>query len=124
MGEFRKVEQPKISVPTRISNRIKPGRFVIELPEHIRIRWCACCYLIPYWMNIRDIEDLPVDRVQDFSEFVLEEVSALMYENKMPNPEIAPAIMNVAEDIQSGDPVKIRSGDYITLQGYFRKNKM
>jgi hypothetical protein len=43
--------------------------------------------------------------------------------DKMPPEEIAPTIMNLAEDFMSGNPVKFRAGDYIALQNYIRKLK-
>jgi hypothetical protein len=39
----------------------------------------------------------------------------------MPPAEVAPAIINLADDHLSNRPMILRAGDYITIQNYIRK---
>ena len=39
----------------------------------------------------------------------------------MPPEAIAPAVMNVADDVLAGRDVQLRAGDYIALQNFIRK---
>jgi hypothetical protein len=41
----------------------------------------------------------------------------------MPPEEIAPTIMNLADDFAAGRQMCIRAGDYIAIQNYMRKGK-
>jgi len=39
----------------------------------------------------------------------------------MPPPEIATAILNMADDFMAGRQVAMRSGDYLAIQNFIRK---
>jgi methenyltetrahydromethanopterin cyclohydrolase len=56
-----------------------------------------------------------------FEELTYKYVRAYMEDGKMPPDEIAPAILNMADDYMSGRQVAIRAGDYIALQNFIRK---
>ena len=43
------------------------------------------------------------------------------FEEKMPPADIAPAILNMADDYIAGREVAIRAGDYISIQNHIRK---
>lgn len=85
--------------------------------------WWKVAYLI---INdgIRDIADKfkhPID--SSFNEFVTKHLDAYVNDNKMPPAEIAPTIMNLADDFAAGREMTIRAGDYIAIQGYMRQGK-
>jgi hypothetical protein len=56
-----------------------------------------------------------------FEELTYRYVKAYMEDGKMPPDEIAPAILNMADDYMSGRQVAVRAGDYIALQNFMRK---
>ncbi len=58
-----------------------------------------------------------------FYDFVAKHINASLRENIMPPVEISPAIMNLIDDYKSGRSMTLRTGDYISLQNYFRKGK-
>ncbi len=66
---------------------------------------------------------LKVPATEKFFEMIREQVINQLSGTAVP-PEIAPAIMNIADDIAAGREVSIRTGDYISLMGYARANKM
>jgi hypothetical protein len=49
-------------------------------------------------------------------------VAAYVNDGKRPPEEIAPAVMNVADDYISGRDLTLRAGDYIALQSYMRQH--
>lgn len=60
---------------------------------------------------------------KEFGEFVMEQVNAYVFEKREPPKQIAPAIMNIADDYLNNREVVIRSGDYLSLQSYRRDMK-
>ena len=56
----------------------------------------------------------------EFANFLTSQVDAYVQGQESP-AEIAPAIMNLADDHLSGREISVRAGDYISLQKYFRK---
>jgi hypothetical protein len=58
---------------------------------------------------------------RNFEELTYKYVRAYMEDGKMPPEEIAPAILNMADDYMAGRQVAIRAGDYIALQNFIRK---
>ena len=93
---------------------------VEALTARIKERWCIVCYLIINW-SIRDLVEqarleLPIETYEVLGRLLYNYV----YKDEMPPAEIAPTILNVADDFMRGDPVKLRAGDYIALQGYVR----
>ena len=97
--------------------------FRLAIPEVIVKRWCVACYLIINW-RIKDlVERVQVEPSRDFYRVTGEFLYEYAHNDKMPPAEIAPAIMNLAEDYLAGRPVQFRPGDYIMIQNYVRKNK-
>jgi hypothetical protein len=41
----------------------------------------------------------------------------------MPPEAIAPAILNMADDVMAGRQVSLRAGDYIAIQNFARSSK-
>lgn len=93
----------------------------LRLPEWIVKRWCIVCYLIINW-RIKDlVEQIQFEPGEGFHKVVAEHLYEYVYNDVMPPDAIAPAIMNVAEDFISGNPVQFRAGDYIMVQNYVRE---
>jgi hypothetical protein len=96
-------------------------------------RFVAVDWIVPFWWKvaylivnegIKGIADKfknPID--ERFSQFVTKQLQAYINDNKMPPAEIAPAIMNLADDFAAGRQMCIRAGDYIAIQGYMRQGK-
>jgi hypothetical protein len=96
-------------------------------------KFVAVDWVVPFWWKvayliindgIKGIADKfknPID--ERFGQFVTKYLQAYVNENKMPPAEIAPAIMNLADDFAAGRQMCIRAGDYIAIQGYMRQGK-
>jgi hypothetical protein len=100
--------------------------YFVRFPKWLIPRWWEVAYLIigpGGWRNVdlvRIIETAPDER---FNELVTEHVNAYIQDGKMPPTEIAPAIMNLADDLMAGRKMSMRAGDYISLQQFARQNK-
>jgi hypothetical protein len=95
-------------------------KYFVSLPKWLIPRWWEVAYLIvgplrDEWAELIEIK--PDDR---FSEVVTELVSAYVEKGKMPPDEIAPAILNLADDLMAGRKMSIRAGDYIAIQSHLR----
>ena len=92
----------------------------LRIPEWVVKRWCIVCYLIINW-RIQDlVERVQVEPGEGFYKVVAEHLYNYVYNDVMPPEEIAPAILNAAEDMISGNPVQFRAGDYIMIQNFVR----
>ena len=77
-------------------------------------------YLIILEAAVREWgERIQVRPDERFFKAVGEHVEAYVKKGVMPPKEIAPAIMNMADDFMSGRDITIRAGDYISLQEFF-----
>jgi hypothetical protein len=78
------------------------------------------------YLSVRDILAekygglIEVNLSKQFVTVLSETLNDHMFNNKMPPDEIAPAILNIADDILSGREPVLRAGDYISLQNYVR----
>jgi hypothetical protein len=98
-------------------------RMRLKIPEWIVKRWCIVCYLIINW-KVKDlVEQIQVEPGNNFYRVAAEHLYEYAHNNKMPPEEIAPAILNIAEDYLAGNPVQFRAGDYIAIQNYSRQMK-
>ncbi len=93
-----------------------------HIPDWVTERWCVICYLIINWDIRQLVEQVKVKPDRNFFKAVGHYLYRYTYKNEMPPEAIAPAIMNIAEDFMSGNPVKFRAGDYISLQNFVRAN--
>jgi len=101
--------------------RVNPGDLKFTIPGWIVERWSKIAYLIIN-PNIKDIASrFKMEPSAKFHEAVAKYLNEYMYENKMPPEEIAPAILNMADDLMAGRQMQIRAGDYIMIQGFTRK---
>lgn len=95
----------------------------VSIPQWITERWCTVCYLVINW-RIRDlVKQIQVKPGKEFYKVASKYLYDYAVNDKMPPAEIAPTIMNLAEDFLAGNPVKFRAGDYIALQNYLRKRR-
>ena len=100
----------------------KPG-LRITIPEWVTKTWCVACYLIINW-RIKDlVERIQFEPGEKFYRVAAEYLYEYAYNDKMPPEDIAPTIMNLAEDFLAGRPVNFRAGDYIALQNHIRTLK-
>lgn len=81
-------------------------------------------YLVIIDKAIRDYTDMiKVRPSEKFFEMIGELVTAYVINSKEPPPQIATAIMNIADDMMSCRDVTIRAGDYISLMQYARQER-
>jgi hypothetical protein len=93
------------------------------VPEWILERWILVAYLIINW-NIKDLaERIKVKPNRAFYEVVSKHVAAYVKEGVMPPEDIAPAILNLADDFMANKPMNLRAGDYIAIQNHLRRQK-
>ena len=93
------------------------------VPEWIAKRWCVVCYLIINWRISDLVKQIQIEPDSRFYKVAAEYLYEYAINNKMPPAEIAPAILNIAEDFIAGKPVQFRAGDYIQIQNFARKMK-
>ena len=94
--------------------------FKLALPEWVAKTWCVACYLIINWKISELVERIQFEPGEKFYRIAADYLYEYAYNNKMPPEDIAPTIMNLAEDFLAGNPVKFRAGDYIAMQTHIR----
>jgi hypothetical protein len=97
-------------------------RIFLRVPDWLKYRWWRVAYLIPAPFvreRFGDLLELAPD--ERFNSFVAEQLTAVLEGGKAPPEDIAPAIMNLADDLQAGREMTLRAGDYITLQNHLRR---
>jgi hypothetical protein len=97
-------------------------RVFVRLPDWIKERWWRVAYLAPPDpIRERFAELLETAPDKRFNKLVADSIEALVERGELPAKEIAPTIVNMADDVMAGKPITIRAGDYIALQGFLRK---
>ena len=66
-------------------------------------------------------EHINVNFGKEFEDVTFRYVDAYIEKGEMPPADIAPAILNMADDHLAGRQVSIRAGDYIAIQNHLRK---
>ena len=94
------------------------------IAAQIKERWCIVCYLIINWRIGELVEKARWEIPTETYRVLATHLYNYVYKDMMPPAEIASTILNVADDFMRGDPVKLRAGDYIALQGYVRSGKL
>jgi len=97
---------------------------VFSVADWILERWWRVAYLIigpdgflkQEWRKLIDIR--PNAR---FEKLVADHLQAYIKEGVMPPDDIAPAILNLADDFMAGREITMRAGDYIALQNHLRQ---
>jgi hypothetical protein len=104
---------------------IGESRWAVRKAPDWRIpSWGIVAYLIIDDVLIGRLGELvriPPDGV--FEKEVYKHLSAYVDKHEMPPDEIAPAILNMADDFMAGREITIRAGDYISLRSFFRSGK-
>ena len=68
-----------------------------------------------------ELANMPAD--EQFQKAVNRMVTAYIEKGEMPPDEIAPTILNLADDAMAGRDIVIRAGDYIALRNYMRAKR-
>jgi hypothetical protein len=105
---------------TRMRRVKKIPAFRLTIPEWIVKRWCVACYLIINWKITDLVRQTRIKPSKYFHKVVAGYLYEYMHNDKMPPADIAPTILNIAEDYMSGAEVKFRAGDYIAVQNHIR----
>jgi hypothetical protein len=83
--------------------------------------WMKVAYLIINW-NIKDlVRQIEIKPEQRFYEVISKHVNAYVQDGVMPPEDIAPAILNIADDFMAGRAINLRAGDYIAIQNHVRR---
>ncbi|UCD13190.1 MAG: hypothetical protein JSW60_06420 [Thermoplasmatales archaeon] len=103
--------------------KTKIRKLEVTIPRWVAEHWCVVCYLIINWRISDLVKQIQVKPGKEFYDVTAKYLYDYAVNDKMPPSEIAPTIMNLAEDFMSGNPVKFRPGDYIVMQNFIRKRK-
>ena len=100
------------------------NNYVFNLvPDWVFERWILVAYLIINW-RIRELgEHIKVHPGKEFFELTAKHLRAYVQDAKLPPDDIAPAILNIADDYMAGRPMNLRAGDYIAIQNHLRRGK-
>ncbi|MGC2109031.1 MAG: hypothetical protein WA655_05900 [Candidatus Korobacteraceae bacterium] len=71
--------------------------------------------------NIFEKNEISLNITPEFENITFGYAKAYIEKGEMPPADIAPAILNMADDYMSGRQVAIRTGDYIAIQTHIRK---
>jgi hypothetical protein len=94
----------------------------VEVDKSFTNWWHKYAYLIVIdKIDIGEIVNVPA--TEEFNSMISQHVKAYVENGKMPPKDIAPAILNLADDFIAGREVTVRAGDYISLQTHFKKAK-
>lgn len=86
--------------------------------------WGRIAYLIINGVFIGKLAELvQIAPDKHFDKVVAKHLSEYVDKGVMPPDEIAPAILNMADDLLAGSEITIRAGDYIALQNFLRGSK-
>jgi hypothetical protein len=85
--------------------------------------WILRRKLIFYYLIVNDKlgRTLEINPSEQFEAATARHMRAYIQDGTMPPADIAPAIMNMADDFMAGRQVTIRSGDYLAIQNHLRK---
>ena len=71
--------------------------------------------------EIFEKNQIDVNVTPEFEKVTFGYAKAYIEKGTMPPADIAPAILNMADDYMAGRQVAIRAGDYITIHNHMRK---
>lgn len=96
---------------------------IYVIPNWILERWIIVAYLIINW-RMKDLaKRIQIKPDIEFFKVVSEHLTAYVKNDIMPPEDIAPAIMNLADDHMAGRKMNLRAGDYIAIQNHLRKGR-
>lgn len=96
----------------------------LGIPDWLVPRWWKVAYLIvgpDGWLR-KDLAKLIQIRPDErFEQFVKQQITAYVEKGELPAEPVAPAILNLADDVMAGREPTIRAGDYIAIQNHLRQ---
>lgn len=96
-------------------------RFDVQLiPDWILERWILVAYLIINWRAKDLAERIQVAPDKKFFSVVAKYMRSYLKDGVVPPDDIAPAILNIADDYMAGNSLNLRAGDYIAIQNHVR----
>ena len=102
--------------PVRL-NAVKFQKAIIDRDILVR-------YLVVIdWPNERLGDIVKVSPTSEFNKYIAQMLNTYINKNTIPDMEIAPAIMNMADDYLTGNEIVLKAGDYYSLQTHFRNMK-
>lgn len=102
--------------PARLS-AVKFQKVVID--RDIRVRYLV----IIDWHNEKIGDIVQASPTSEFNKYIEQTLKTYIDKNKLPDMDIAPAIMNMADDYLTGNEIVLKAGDYYALQNHFRNMK-
>ena len=98
--------------------------FAVKIPKAIidRRDWVKYLVLVK-WHNDKIGDIVKASPTKEFNAFVETTLNDYLSEGKLPASDIAPAIMNLADDHLAGKELVLKAGDYYALQTHFRAMK-
>lgn len=98
-------------------------RLAFVVPDWVLSRLVRVAYLIINW-GVKDLAERIQLRPEDrFYEVMNKHLRAYVQDGVMPPADIAPAILNLADDYMTGREMNLRAGDYIAIQNHLRSIK-
>ncbi len=96
------------------------------LAEWIRLKKQEVMYLVVgpgdlFGQHLVDWANIPLD--ETFQKQVQNLVTAYVEKGELPPEQIAPTILNLADDLVAGRNMVIRAGDYIALRSFLRTER-
>lgn len=103
--------------------KIEIGKKRFVVPEWIWDRWIWVAYLIinPDLKGLAD--KIKISPSKEFYATINKHIRAYVDGGVMPPDDIAPAILNLADDYLAGRQMNLRAGDYIVIQNHLRKSR-
>ena len=93
------------------------------LPEWILERWIIVAYLVINGGGNGVAKLIEIKPESRFYKVLAENLDAYIHDGVMPPDDIAPAILNLADDYLAGNQMNLRAGDYISIQKHLRSKK-
>lgn len=84
-------------------------------------KWWVMYLIVNDKVRIDDKVNAQIEKFMDG--VALKHVRAYVDDGIMPPDAIAPAILNMADDVMAGRQVTLRAGDYIAIQNFARSSK-
>lgn len=96
------------------------NRYTLVLPKWMLKKWWLVAYKIPPDLRgkFKELHEFEPD--ERFEALLTKYVAAALEGKEVPEA-IAPAILNLTNDVLSGREMMIRTGDYISLQAFARQ---
>ena len=97
-----------------------PSARVILQESIWRRKWIFYYLVIPDFPMKGEID---FDITPEFEAVTFRYAKAYVEKGEMPPADIAPAILNMADDLLAGRQIVVRAGDYIAVQNHLRAAK-